>query len=382
VNALLERLAAALLTAAAHLLPNEAATWAAAMRRELAEAPNSRAAVLFAAGCLRAALVVAASARLVAARDLLQPANLLQRPRLLGLACGAFAVGMGLIYLHLAGAPLRHLLVNLLALALGAALWVALRPTTRSRLSGAGAAVLLLAALLLGTALFGVAADGAARWVQLGPISLQTSLAFLPPMLVLYARRPDALGTVGVVLAAFALALQPDRAMAGVLAAGLLAVAVSARGRLPALAAASAILAFAWTLSAPDTLPAAPYVDRVFFSAFDVHPLAGVAVVAGAAVSLLPGAVCIFGRATERSALLAFGGCWLSVIAAAALGNYPTPLVGYGGAAVLGYLLSVALLPSAAREMGRRQAPEKDPPLGRRSHRAIPRLGLRWPAPY
>jgi hypothetical protein len=37
------------------------------------------------------------------------------------------------------------------------------------------------------------------------------------------------------------------------------------------------------------------------------------------------------------------------VAAAAALGNYPTPLVGYGGSAVLGYLLSVALLPAGAR---------------------------------
>jgi hypothetical protein len=36
------------------------------------------------------------------------------------------------------------------------------------------------------------------------------------------------------------------------------------------------------------------------------------------------------------------------VVAAAALGNYPTPLVGYGGSAVLGYLLSVALLPGRA----------------------------------
>jgi hypothetical protein len=36
-------------------------------------------------------------------------------------------------------------------------------------------------------------------------------------------------------------------------------------------------------------------------------------------------------------------------VLAAALGNYPTPLVGYGGSAVLGYLLSVALLPGGAR---------------------------------
>ena len=51
------------------------------------------------------------------------------------------------------------------------------------------------------------------------------------------------------------------------------------------------------------------------------------------------------------------------MVAAAALGNYPTPLVGHGGAAVLGYLLSVALLPSGEREMSSSLAPvcEVDP---------------------
>jgi cell division protein FtsW (lipid II flippase) len=37
------------------------------------------------------------------------------------------------------------------------------------------------------------------------------------------------------------------------------------------------------------------------------------------------------------------------VIAAAAIGNYPTPLVGYGGSAILGYLLSAALLSASTR---------------------------------
>ena len=390
MNDLLERLAAALLTAAAQLLPREAATWAAAMRRELDEAPDSRAAVLFAAGCLRAALVVAVTARLGAARELIQPppgsrplTNMLQQPRRLGLACGALAVAAGLAYLSLAGAPSRYLLVNLLALALGAAMWVALGRTANARLAGAGFAVLALAAPLLVTALFGAAVNGAARWVQLGPISLQTSLILLPPMIVLYARRPDGIGTAGMSVAALALALQPDRAMAGVLAAGLVAVALSARGRLPALAAATAAPAFGSTLFAPDTLPAVPFVDGVFFTAFGVHPLAGAAVVAGTVVLLLPAAARISGEGAERPALLAFGGCWLAVVAAAALGDYPTPLVGYGGSAVVGYLLSVALLPCGARRTSRSVAPEGEPAVRRRSRETLSRLGLvRWAAPY
>jgi hypothetical protein len=54
-----------------------------------------------------------------------------------------------------------------------------------------------------------------------------------------------------------------------------------------------------------------------------------------------------------------FGAVWLAVIVAAALGNYPTPLVGYGGSAILGYLLSLLYLPPrrAARPIRRGGAP-------------------------
>jgi len=41
-----------------------------------------------------------------------------------------------------------------------------------------------------------------------------------------------------------------------------------------------------------------------------------------------------------------FGVAWLGMVVAAALGNYPTPLVGYGGSAILGYALSLSFLPS------------------------------------
>ena len=48
-----------------------------------------------------------------------------------------------------------------------------------------------------------------------------------------------------------------------------------------------------------------------------------------------------------RSAV--FGTVWLGVIVAAALGNYPTPLVGYGGSAILGYALSLSFMPGRVR---------------------------------
>lgn len=270
------------------------------------------------------------------------------RPRTLVLLCGAGAVGLGMAYLAAAGAPSRYLIVNLAALILGASMWLALGRAAGIRLRHTGLLVLGLAGALLLTAFFGLAADGASRWVSVGPLNVQVSLVVLPAMLVVYARQSGAIGTVGTVAAALALAVQPDRAMAGVLAAGLVGLFWARPGRLPLLAAAAAIAAFGWTLLAPDAVHAVPYVDRILYTAFDVHPLAGLAVATGAAALAVPALAATRATAEARPALIAFGACWLAVVIAAALGNHPTPLVGYGGSAILGYLLSGALLPGGA----------------------------------
>jgi hypothetical protein len=389
VNGLVRRLASQMLSAASRLLPPHLSSWPRAMGRELAEISSDGAALLFAAGCLRAVLALAMTERLrslwAAARGTLFPPahsiwslltmnSISARPRLLGLICGAGAVGMGMAYMLAAGAPSRYLLVNLAALGLGATAWLALGRTGGSRLAGAGLATLALAVPLLLTSLFGVAVEGASRWVNVGPLSLQVSLIILPVMVVLYARRPDAIGTAAMMAAALALAIQPDRAMAGVLLAGLLAPVLARPGRLPTMAAAASILAFGWTLLTPDTLPAVPYVDRILYTAFGVHPLAGLAVAIGAAALVIPAVIGTLGGAGERSALLAFGGCWSGVVVAAALGNSPTPLVGYGGSAVLGYLLSVALLPNDARKISRSGALGSPPATGRNPDQSLSEL--------
>lgn len=286
------------------------------------------------------------------------------RPRLLGLVCAAGAVALGVAYMVAAGAPSSYLFVNLAALVLGVTGWLALRPAADSRLAGAGFVTLALAMLLVLTTLAGQPVEGASRWLSVGPLTLQISLIVLPLMIVMYARQPDAIGTAGMIAAAVALAAQPDRAMAGVLMAGLAALAIAKPSPLQVAAAAASALGFGWTLLVPDTLPAVAYVDRIFYSAFEVHLLAGLVVVTGAAALLLPAVSGLLTRAGERAPLLAFGAAWAGVVAAAALGNYPTPLVGYGGSAVLGYLLSVALLPKGARQPGSAgpgAAPAADP---------------------
>lgn len=278
--------------------------------------------------------------------------NALREPRAIGVAAAVAATFLGLFYLVAAGAPARYVVVNLAALALGL---VALGGIDKAGLNGpkaSGRTVVALGAALLGTALFGASAEGASRWIWIGPLSVQVSLVLVPFMLVCFATHRDRAGMAGIALAALALAIQPDRAMAGVLALGLAALATARREVFSVGALLAALAAFAATLARPDALPAVPLVDRVLYTSFSVHPLAGAAVLLGLVLLVLPG---VGGRSGDPADFVVhrvFAALWIGVIAAAALGNYPTPVVGYGGSAILGYVLSLAAFP-ARRAPGR-----------------------------
>jgi cell division protein FtsW (lipid II flippase) len=345
------------------------------MINEVAQLDDDAEALRFAIGCLWAAVVQAAVHHFSGSDDRARSNHHHQKeaapmeqfrqrdPRAIGLACAAGAVGLGAVYLATAQAPWTYLVVNGTALVLGLLAYAALvrwgwGGTTRS-----GAIVLALAAVLLATALFGASGDGATRWVRVGPLGVQVSLLVLPLMIVAFARHRDAVGTAGLVLAALALALQPDRAMAGVLAGALLMLAILRFDVRVGIALVAASISFAVTLVRPDRSAASPWVDGVLYRSFEVHPLMGAAVLTGALLLVVP-AVYGFGKsAADKHVYAVFGIVWIGVIVAAALGNYPTPLVGYGGSAVLGYVLSLASIgPVAARRGG------AEAPLGERPH--------------
>jgi cell division protein FtsW (lipid II flippase) len=271
-----------------------------------------------------------------------------ERPRAAGIACAVGAVALGLAYLAAAGAPWHTLAINSAALLIGLVLLKLaslLMPTIR-RLPAA--TILLIPAALLATALFGNQVEGVARWVRVGGISLQPSLVLLPILTVGFAWSRSATTAAAVLLAAIALALQPDRAMAGALAAGLGVLVVMRPDRFTVIAFTGSLIAFAATMRQPDTLAPVPFVEQVFATAFDVHGLAGAAVMGGSILLLLPSVVGLRRDPANREVHAVFGIFWLATIAAALLGNYPTPLVGYGGSAIIGYVLSLALLPRQA----------------------------------
>jgi hypothetical protein len=344
-------LASALLGCVPWIVPDNCSEWTDAMSAELTDIDSDSEAVKFALGCIWAAFVIAGQGDL---DDLPGQGGPLQNitegwrrnPRTIGLICGLSSIALGIAYLTLAGAPFRYIVVNFFAAVIGVGCFVATnKGANRSRRMTPGV-FFGLASFLLGATIFGVAADGASRWLRVGSMTLQPSLILLPAMVVAFSQRRSVIATVSIILVACALALQPDRAMAGVLAGGMIFLAVKVRDRLATAAAGFAMAGFCVALYRPDSLPAVPYVDRILFTAFDLSLAAGCAVVLGAGLLMLPG---LLMRTADHEALNAYrihALVWLAIVAAAAIGSYPTPLVCYGGSAIVGYFLSLALLPT------------------------------------
>lgn len=285
----------------------------------------------------------------------------LQTPRALGVLAATLATALGMAAMAAAGAPRSYLVINGAALVIGLAL---LAIVVRSRGDAvSGPAMLAAAAALLATALFGTTIDEATRWARIGAVSLQPSLILLPLLVLTFARSRGTAATLAMLVAALALALQPDRAMAAAVVAGLATLLLRHRERPVLLAFGTALLAFIVTLVRPDTLPATPFVEQVLAGALDFLPLAGAAVLAGAALLLLP----VLARNDGTAPV--FAAVWLTILLAAVLGNYPTPVIGYGGSGILGYLLCLAALPSGA---GSRAG--DTPERGRNRHKGRPDL--------
>jgi hypothetical protein len=353
------------------ILPVQLRPWARAIRNEVSEINDDGEALLFAFGSLFGLTRQAIAFHIRHfATNLRNGAttrgdsiimgffrSIANRPRALGIVCAVGAVLLGLAYMALAAAPIRYMLVNALALMIGL-LFIAIADRISSAsgrapgMMSAGMITIALATALLATALAGVEIDGAARWVDLGFVHIQPSLVLLPFMIVSFACHRDKLSVVGLLLASLALALQPDRAMSGMLVAGIAAITIFRFDRLALTALIGSSIGFMATLAQADTLPAVPFVDQIFYTSFDIGLLAGLCVIAGTILLVVPAVLGFAYDADNREVYGAFGILWTAAIAAAAIGNYPTPVVGYSGGAILGYVLSLMLLPKTARTVG------------------------------
>jgi cell division protein FtsW (lipid II flippase) len=263
----------------------------------------------------------------------------------LAVLCAAASVAFGAIYLMSAGAPGSYVRINAAALLVGAIVTAAVRRVPVHDQRFAGVATVAVGLLLLATALWGVHIEGASRWLRIAGISMQPSLVLQPMAMVYFARNRDWISSIGLAIVSAALGLQPDRAMAGTLAAGLAALWVHRSEPPVTVALVAALCGLAATMLSADAVAPVAFVEQVVQSAFRFHVLSGVAIVAGFVTMLVPAAA-VFGAPTEgRHVFAVFGMTWMTMILFAMIGNYPTPLVGYGSSAILGYCLSAAALP-------------------------------------
>ena len=112
----------------------------------------------------------------------------------------------------------------------------------------------------------------------------------------------------------------------------------SGRGAIAAIAAALAAAALAISIARTVALPPVPFVEQVLAQAAAQGPVPALLAALAIAFLFLPA------RTGSRPVAHAFAATWAAGLAASLLGPYPTPVVGFGGSAVLGYVLSVGLL--------------------------------------
>ena len=240
----------------------------------------------------------------------------------------------GLAWLSFAGAPNGYLVVNASALVLGLLLIAAgskWQPPDKPL-------CVLLVTLLFLPILTGPDIDGTTRWLPLGPAMLTTSLLTLPLLAVLLARARGAWLAIPAALALVAGILQPDASILLALAAIVFALG----GANPASLMKSAVIGgVAWALLLRDRLESAPFVESVFDDAATVSVLAAMGL--GLVLIVAAGTIWRFAPAphTERAALLA---CMAALVVASLIAAFPTPLLGYGAASILGLSLPLALI--------------------------------------
>jgi hypothetical protein len=330
---------------ACRLLPPALRDWGEAMAQEAASIERPLAAMAFALGC--AAWVVREALR-HPARTALGPKAVGPAPwssRKVALACAVAATAAGLVYLAEAGAPARYLVLNVASLVAGLILVVPFRGRDPVTTPFVGVVAIVVGLILLLTASLGDEVSDTRRWLSLGDVALQPSLIGLPFLFVAFARSRDVLTAVGLVLGAVALALQPDRAMAGAMVAAIGVAALMKRDLMGLLMLSAALACFIVTTMRSDAAPTAWFVDGVLRSALSVSFTAGLAAWGGVAVLLLPLIRGLRRSPEAAAAYAAFGATWSALIVAAVFANHPAPVIAYGGSAIVGYVWSTLALP-------------------------------------
>jgi hypothetical protein len=257
------------------------------------------------------------------------------RTRAAALLALSLPVLAGLLYLWRFGAPASYLASN------GAALVVGILPILWAPAPGLGARrvmTLALLALLFLPLATGPEILGIARWLPLGPIQLHAGMLAVPSLAVLAAQDEDHAPTI-LATALLAALLQPDMATGAAL---MLAGVGFYQAQRDWKYAVFVIVAFfaSLVMAMHGELAAQPFVERVLHSLVREAPLAALALLATILASFFLILYALPGSPLARRAL---AGTLFGFSIAAILSNYPSALIGYGAAPIIGFGLALGL---------------------------------------
>lgn len=253
-----------------------------------------------------------------------------------------FLVIVGIAYLSLAGAPANYAWVNACALAAALLAILFLRPIHQPRWRSAlvvVAVTLLALPLLVGPNVMDVQ-----RWLTIGPVTIHIGMVTLPVLCILLPQLDDRIAALAVVCVALILALQPDAGTG--IAWAFAALTIAAQAQSLWLGAGFLFAASAWAhsalemVSSTESLPAVAYVEGVFGDLFQ-NDILWFIPAATMALWLCFRVTTIAQHNAEGHALeqLTYG-----LFLAAVWSNFPTPLLGYGAAPIIGYGLAFGLM--------------------------------------
>lgn len=248
----------------------------------------------------------------------------------------AFAVTAGLAHIWFGGGPRHYLAINGVALGIALLAIAFLPPSERPRsalLASASAVAILWAPLAIGPE-----TEGISRWIALGPVRLHSGMLAVPVLLALLFHVGERTRIVIISASAAALAMQPDRASALALAGGVAAIAIADGGRASRVATGVSLAALIATMANPDPLAPVPFVEHVLQDAWRANAWAGILLTVVLSAALILPVLADRAFAPVAAAMAGFA-------IASLLGPYPTPLIGAGASAILGFGLCVALTP-------------------------------------
>lgn len=256
-----------------------------------------------------------------------------QLPALLALALPVHA---GLAFLHFAGAPQQYLIINAIALVLALGLAAFLRAPTIRR----NRRILMMALLcaLFVPLITGPSLDGVTRWLPLGPAQLHTGSLLLPAIIALAARERETIAPALLVCVLAGL-LQPDAALGFAIVfalAGLHDATRDWRIGLACIIGFFASLAMAYRGNPPPQ----DFVERVLVDAAGVSIGASLGLFTSLTASFL---LILFAIPAEKPVRHGLAGCLFGFTIMSLMANYPSVLIGYGAAPILGLGLALGL---------------------------------------